>query len=132
MGAAENKEFIRNTFAELAKGNTAAFLDAMADDVKFHLTGTTRFSGSFNGKKELTDKLLGPLFAALKEGIVLTPYNIIADGDFVAMQAHGKALAKNGKAYNNHYCHVFRIAGGKIKELTEYLDTALVDSVFGK
>ena len=132
MGAAENKELIRNTFAELAKGNTAAFLGAMADDVKFHLTGTTRLSGTFNGKKELTEKLLAPLAEALKEGIVITPYNIIADGDFIAMQAHGKALAKNGNAYNNHYCHVFRIAGGKIKEVTEYLDTALVDSVFGK
>src|ERR1700683_3409804 len=132
MGAAENKELIRNTFAELAKGNTAAFLGAMSDDVKFHLPGTPRFSGTFNGKKELTEKLLAPLSAALKEGVAITPYNLIADGDFVAMQGQGKALAKNGKRYDNHYCHVFRIAGGKIKEVTEYLDTALVDSVFGK
>jgi ketosteroid isomerase-like protein len=48
------------------------------------------------------------------------------------MQAHGKALSKNGRSYNNTYCHVFRIANGKVQEVTEYLDTELVTSAFGK
>ncbi len=70
--------------------------------------------------------------AQLEGGVTITPYNLIADGDYVAMQAHGKSMAKNGKAYNNSYCQVFKIVGGKVKEVTEYLDTALVDDVFGK
>jgi len=48
------------------------------------------------------------------------------------MQAHGMALAKNGKRYDNTYCQVFKFANGKICEVTEYLDTELVTSVFGK
>jgi uncharacterized protein len=132
MSAADNKQIISNMFAELSKGNAAAFLDAMADDVKFTLQGNTKFSGTFNGKQELTAKLLGPLMAQLEGGLALTPYNLIADGDYVAMQAHGKSTAKNGKPYNNSYCQIFKIAGGKVKEITEYLDTALVDDVFGK
>jgi ketosteroid isomerase-like protein len=132
MSAAENKQIISNMFAELSKGNAAAFLDAMADDVKFTLQGKTKFSGTFNGKQELTAKLLGPLMAQLEGGLALTPYNLIADGDYVAMQAHGKSMAKSGKPYNNSYCQIFKIAGGKVKEITEYLDTALVDDVFGK
>ena len=63
---------------------------------------------------------------------MITPDNLIADGEFVAMQSRGKSTAKNGKSYNNTYCHVFRINNGKIRELTEYLDTELVTSVFGK
>ena len=132
MSAAENKQIISNMFAELSKGNAAAFLDAMADDVKFTLQGSTRFSGTFNGKQELMAKLLGPLTAALEQMIVLTPYNLIADGDYVAMQSHGKATTKSGRPYNNSYCQIFRLVGGKVKEITEYLDTALVDDVFGK
>jgi uncharacterized protein len=132
MSAAENKQIISNMFAELSKGNAAAFLDAMADDVKFTLQGKTKFSGTFNGKQELTAKLLEPLMAQLEGGLALTPYNLIADGDYVAMQAHGKSMAKSGKPYNNSYCQIFKIAGGKVKEITEYLDTALVDDVFGK
>ena len=132
MSASENKELIRNMFAELGRGNADAFLGAMADDLRYTLIGKTRFSGTFNGKAELISKLLAPLTAALTDGIAVTPYNLIADGDFVAMQAHGKAMSKNGKPYNNTYCHVFRIVNGKIVEVTEYLDTELVTSVFGK
>ena len=132
MSAAENKQIVSKMFAELSKGNSAAFLDALADDVKFTLQGTTKFSGTFNGKQELAAKLFGPLTEALEQMIVLTPYNVIADGDYVVMQTHGKAVTKSGKPYNNSYCQIFRFVGGKVKEVTEYLDTALVEDTFGK
>ena len=132
MSANENKEIIRTMFSELGKGNAAAFLDAMSDNVKFYLIGSTKFSGTFNGKQEFTTKVLAPLGAALEGGLVITPDNLIADGEYVAMQSRGKSTAKNGKSYNNTYCHVFRITNGKISEVTEYLDTELVNSVFGK
>jgi len=132
MGAAENKQLIQNMFAELSKGNAEAFLGSMADDVRFTLIGTTKYSGTFNGKQELISKLLAPLTSQLEGSITLTPDNFIADGDYVAMQAHGKANTKTGKSYNNTYCQVFRIANGKVQEVTEYLDTELVTSAFGK
>jgi ketosteroid isomerase-like protein len=132
MSAIENKETIRTMFAELGKGNADAFLGSMSDDVKFTLIGNTKFSGVFNGKQEFIAKVLAPLGAALENGLVITPDNLIADGEFVAMQSRGKSTAKNGKSYNNTYCHVFCIANGKIREVTEYLDTELVTSVFGK
>lgn len=132
MGATENKQSIKNMFVELAKGNAEAFLSAMTDDVRFTLIGSTKFSGVFKGKQELVAKLLAPLSAALEGGLTLTPDNLIADGDYVAMQARGKSTAKNGKPYNNTYCQVFKFSGGKISEVTEYLDTELVNSVFGK
>ena len=132
MSANENKEMIRTMFSELGKGNAAAFLGAMSDNVKFNLIGSTKFSGTFNGKEQLTTKVLAPLGAALEGGLVITPDNLIADGEYVAMQSRGKSTAKNGKSYNNTYCHVFRITNGKVIEVTEYLDTELVTSVFGK
>ena len=132
MGAAENKQLIQNMFAELSKGNAEAFLGNMADNVRFNLIGTTKYSGTFNGKQELISKLLAPLTAQLEGGITLTPENFIAEGDYVAMQARGKATTKSGKSYNNTYCQVFRIANGKVQEVTEYLDTELVTSAFGK
>jgi ketosteroid isomerase-like protein len=132
MGAAENKQFISNMFAELSKGNGDAFLNALADDVSFTIIGSTKYSGTFKGKQELINKLLAPLNAQVEGGMTITPDNLIADGDFVAMQARGKALSKNGRRYDNTYCHVFRFANGKIQEVTEYLDTELITSAFGK
>ena len=132
MGAAENKQLIQTMFAELSKGNAEAFLGNMADDVRFTIIGTTKYSGTFNGKQELISKLLGPLTSQLEGGLTITPDNFIADGDYVAMQARGQSKTKTGKSYNNTYCQVFRIASGKVKEVVEYLDTELVTSAFGK
>ena len=132
MGAAENKELIRNMFAELSKGNAEAFLGTLADDVRYTIIGSSKYSSTFNGKQDLINRLFGPLTAQLEGGISLTPDNLVAEGEYVAMQAHGKAQSKNGVAYDNTYCHVFRIVGGRVKEVTEYLDTELVTRAFGK
>ena len=93
---------------------------------------SSKYSGTFNGKKELVERLLTPLAAQVEGGMTVTPLNLIADGDYVVMQAQGKALSKNGERYDNTYCHVFKIAGGKVKEVTEYLDTELITRAFGK
>jgi ketosteroid isomerase-like protein len=132
MGAPENKELIRNMFVEMSKGNAEAFLGNLADNVRYTVIGTTKYSGTFNGKQEFIKKALAPLFAQLDGGIGLTVDNFIADGDYVAMQARGKSNTKGGGTYNNTYCYIFRIANGKAQEATEYLDTELVTRAFGK
>jgi ketosteroid isomerase-like protein len=132
MSAAENKELIRNMFAQLSKGNGQAFLDAMADNIRLTIIGSTKFSATFNGKQELVNKLLTPLSSQLEGGLTITPDNFIAEGDYVAMQARGNSRTKSGGTYNNTYCQVFRIANGKVQEVTEYLDTELVTKAFGK
>lgn len=132
MGAAENKKLIQDMFAELSKGNAQAFLNNMADDVQFTIMGTTKYSGTCNGKQELLSKVLSPLSAQLEGGLTITPENFIAEGDFVAMQARGKSNTKAGGTYNNTYCQVFRIVNGKVQQVTEYLDTELVTKAFGK
>jgi ketosteroid isomerase-like protein len=69
MGVPENKRFISNMFIELSKGNTEAFLGSIADDVRYTIIGSTKYSGTFNGKQELISKLLGPLTVQLEGGI---------------------------------------------------------------
>ena len=86
MSAAENKELIRNMFADLSKGNGQAFLDTLADTVRFTTIGTTKFSGTFNGKQEWVNKALMPAVAQLDGGITITPDNFIAEGDYVVTQ----------------------------------------------
>jgi hypothetical protein len=37
-----------------------------------------------------------------------------------------------GMPYHNRYCYICRLAEGKLQELTEYMDTALVMAVLGE
>jgi ketosteroid isomerase-like protein len=40
-------------------------------------------------------------------------------------------MTRRGVPYNNTYCWVYRFGGGKIRSITEYLDTELVTRAFG-
>jgi len=50
---------------------------------------------------------------------------------FVVVEARGKATTTAGTPYDNEYCFIYRIEDGRIKEVTEYLDTELVTSALG-
>ena len=130
MGAAENKELIRKMGE--AKG-LDAMLGMMADDIRWTLIGNTRFSGTFNGKKELLDKLIHPLVGQMESMGTGTTDNVIAEGDYVVVQTRGQGRkTKTGNSYNNTYCIVYKIADDKVKEVTEYCDTELITAAFGK
>jgi ketosteroid isomerase-like protein len=47
------------------------------------------------------------------------------------VESRGRNTTKEGKAYNNSYCNVLRLEGGKLKDWIEYADSALVDAVLG-
>jgi len=132
MGAAENKKHIESIFAALSRGDGEAYLAGLADDAVYTIEGTTKFSGTFRGKQDIIARLLTPLMNELEGGLAIAVKNIYADGDTVIVQAQGKSTTKTGKSYDNSYCQVFRVEGGKVKSMVEYLDTALVDQAFGK
>ncbi len=128
----DNKTIVLTMFSELSKGNFDGYLNALADDVQFTIIGKTKFSGLFDGKKNVVEQLLAPLGAALDGGIAIEPRHVVAEGDTVVIQGEGRAKTKTGKRYDNTYCLVFRLSGGKVKIITEYLDTELVTEAFGR
>lgn len=131
MGIAENKRVVQTFFDTGGRGDMKACFDQLAEDVTWTNIGTTRYSGTFVGKSDLDARLLGPVLSQLAGGITPIIHNMIAEGEFVAVQSSGRAVTKSGRPYNNTYCHVFRIRDGKIRDVTEYLDTELVSTVFG-
>lgn len=131
MGQTESKELVRAFFNAGSHGDIEAALGLLTDDVTWTVTGTTRFSGEYAGKKALAEKLVGPLFGRLKAGIVMTIQNMVAEGDCVVAEATGEAETREGRPYRNTYCFVFRVREGKIAAVTEYMDTELVRTIFG-
>jgi uncharacterized protein len=130
MGVAENKAVVRSMGE--AK-SLDAMLATMADDIRWTIIGSTKWSRTMNGKKEIVDKLLHPIFAELESMGSSATDNVIAEGDYVVVQSHASGRkTKTGNPYNNTYCNVFKVVDGKIKEITEYLDTELVTAAFGR
>jgi len=126
VSADDNKALLQRIFAELERGNSRPFLDSFADDVRWTIVGTTAWSRTYAGKQAVLEQLLGPLRGRLVAPVKVTAHRFIADDDLVVVEASGQATTKRGTPYNNTYCWIFRLAGGKVVELTEHLDTALV------
>jgi ketosteroid isomerase-like protein len=121
----ENRRLVVHVLDELSRGNAEPFYEALADNVRWRTPGRSVWSRTFDGKTAVLDDLLAHVHAQFVGGIKLTLKSVIADGDRVAAEATGEAMTTSGQPYNNEYCFVYRIANGKIVELTEYLDTDL-------
>jgi len=124
--AVENKRLMQRICGELAKGNGKPFVESLADDFVWTLVGTTAWSGTYRGKREVVDRLLKPLFAQFDGPYTNTAQRFIAEGDLVVVECRGRVATRSGKRYDNTYCWVCRIADGKLRELTEYMDTQLM------
>jgi ketosteroid isomerase-like protein len=130
MSAANNKQSLQAAYTELAQGNGRPFVDLMADDFCWTIPGSTAWSRSYRGKQAVREELLKPLFAQFATRYTNQAVRFIAEDDLVVVECRGSVQTVRGQAYDNTYCNVCRFsADGKLVELTEYMDTALIDAV---
>ena len=130
MSTAENKQLITEAFAAWGRGENGAVFKLMSDDLRWTIIGKSPVSGVFNSKKEflavakaMTEELTAPLRVHVRD--------IIAEDDRVAVLWEGHSAGRNGTAYDQSYCWVLKLDNGRIREGYVYLDTALLDRLFG-
>lgn len=131
MGIEKNKQVVLDFYAAGARGDMDTCFSLLADDITWTNIGTTKFSGTYEGKQALVEQLLSPLFGQLKAGIFSEIESLTAEGDVVVAQTSGTAETLDGMPYNNSYCQVIRIQDGKFAAVKEYMDTALIDAALG-
>jgi hypothetical protein len=112
-----------------SRRDPAPFIAAMADDFVWRIIGSTTWSGAYVGKVDVCERLLKPLYEQFTAPSSITPTRILADGDHVVVECRGDAETISGQRYANTYCFVIRMAAGQLCEMTEYMDTALVERV---
>jgi uncharacterized protein len=131
MSAAENKKLMERIYTGTANRDGSLLIESLADDVNWTVTGRHSWSQTFRGKAAVLNGLLGNVRSFFAERPRTVPHRFIADGDYVAVEAHGDNVTKAGLRYDNEYCMVYRLEGGKIKEVREYCDSALIEKVLG-
>ncbi len=126
MSASANKRLMQHIFDGLAKGDGKAFRDSLAENFRWTVPGTNKWSGTYEGKQSVLNDLMRPLFEQFAGQFTNTAHRFIAEGDYVVVECEGRVTTKTGKPYNNQYCYVCRFADGQLQELNEYMDTQLV------
>jgi uncharacterized protein len=125
----DNKQLLSTVFDALAAGDTRPFTEAMADDLRWRFAGEWSWARDWGAtKQEVRENLLGPLMAQYPD-YRSSAEEILADGDRVVVRARANAMTVRGDAYPQAYCYVFGVIDGKIAEVIEYCDTALVERV---
>ncbi|MBF6170040.1 nuclear transport factor 2 family protein [Nocardia blacklockiae] len=128
MSAAANKKLVEDIFEQMAQGNTRAMSEAMADDFRWIFPGDWSWSGVWEPKSVVLNHLLRPLMTQFSAYRSEAEFVIAADDRVVAqVRAHARTTA--GEPYEQTYCFVFRIADGRLTEVIEHCDTALVERV---
>jgi ketosteroid isomerase-like protein len=132
VSAAENKKLMEAIFAAVAAGDRTLFVESLADDVTWRVTGHYSWSQTFKGKAALLRDLFGYLGTLLADNRRTIAHQFFADGDTVVMEGVGQMQTRAGVPYNNDYCLIYRLKDGKIVEIREYCDSALTEKVLGK
>jgi ketosteroid isomerase-like protein len=126
-----NRQLMQQAFDALARGDAAPFVELLSDDVAWTMTGATAWSGTYRGKEVLMAQLLRPLMSRFADRYTNTARRIICENDVAVVECTGRATMRDGRPYENAYCWVCRLDRGRIVELTEYLDTTVVEAVLG-
>ena len=131
MSAIANKKLVQQVYTDSANRSGTTFVDNLADDACWVVTGQYSWSHEFRGRAAILDGLMGHFRSFFAERPRTVAFNFIADGDYVAVEARGDNVTKAGLRYDNQYCMVWRIENGKIKQIKEYCDSTLVERVLG-
>jgi ketosteroid isomerase-like protein len=113
-----NEDTLRAVYAAFARGDMDGVLAPCSGDIVFHVPGRNRQSGDYQGRDGFM-KLIGLVMeisgGTFREELL----------DALANDRHGVALAhhtleRNGKKYDYHTVHVWRIENGKFTEFFEH------------
>jgi ketosteroid isomerase-like protein len=127
----QNVKIVEQAVQAINNGDADGLLALFADDIKFRMPGTTPVSCRIEGKPAFLE-IFGLVAERLDKMITLEVTNVIPAGEWVVTEARGDSLTKKGERYRNTYCHLWKIADGKVAEFTEYNDTQLIMDVLFK
>jgi ketosteroid isomerase-like protein len=131
MSAAANKQLVEQIYADSANRSGTTFVDNLADDVCWTVTGQYSWSRTFSGRDAVLNGLMGHFRSLFAERPRTVARNFIAEGDTVVVEARGDNVTRTGLRYDNDYYMVWRLENGKVKQIREYCDSALVERVLG-
>ncbi|MBZ0253336.1 MAG: nuclear transport factor 2 family protein [Candidatus Methylomirabilis sp.] len=124
MGVAENKAVVEGYFGALNKQDFPTVIGTFADDVTWWVPPSSPLAGLYKGKEAVLG-LFGKGTGLYDPTVPMQARieGMVGEGDYVAAQVIIKARTAKGKDYENHYHFLFKVQGGKFKEVKEYVDT---------
>ena len=132
MDGEKLRTLMTRIFDALADGNGLPMFDAMHPDANYTIYGSTKWSRTYEGRKDILDNIFTPFGGELDGPIKLVAKRIMVDGETVVVEAVSDNKTRDGQDYDNRHCIIYRFEDGQIVDIVNYLDTELVTRVFGE
>ena len=124
----QNKQLVEHIFHAWEGGDIRPLIEAMDDEFQWIFPGTWSWSGVWGPKDVVIEALLRRALGSQLTGPFRQEADfVLAAEDRVIVQSRGHGRTVSDKAYDNTYCFIFRVRDGKLTEVIEHCDTALVD-----
>ena len=123
MSKDQNVETLNKGYAAFSSGDAEGALRDLDDNIEWVEPGSYTLSGTYHGKAEV-----GQFFAKIAEhSFTTTPTRFIADGDEVVVLTE---ITVEGES--SHGADVFTFRDGKVVKVESFLDTAVMERVYGR
>lgn len=132
MNEQENVLIIQQSYATLERGDIAALLNGMTDDVEWETPGppdVLPFAGALHGREQVAQ-----FFTQLSEAMEsaqFEPHEFIAQGDKVVVLGRGRyRVRRTGQSYEENFAAAYTLREGKLTKFRSYGDTAAAVKAF--
>jgi ketosteroid isomerase-like protein len=129
MSASTRKDIARGLLAAAGQGDVAAVEALIAPDFVLEqmVRGADSDTAPAGARYDRQTYLgfLGAVNAMTRSGMNLVVERIIEEGEELAVFGTSDAVSPTGWRYRNAYCWHLSFAGGQIRMMREYYDTAL-------
>ena len=126
MSTEENKAIVQQMYAAFGRGDIPAVLEALADDVEWHVMGSPEvvpWAGTRRGREQASH-----FFRAVGETLDVEQFEartMVAEGDTVVVVGWERSRVKpTGGIYDDEWVHLFRLRTGKIAVFREFNNSA--------
>ncbi len=131
MAEQQNVQVVEGIYAAYGRGDMAACLDAVTDDIEWVIPGPSDLpiAGTFRGKAGLQE-WLGEVMETMQFR-VFEPREFIAQGDKVVVLVYSEIVfPRTGRDVAGTEVHVWTVRDGKVARHQSYEDTAAVADAY--
>ena len=118
-------DVVRGVYEAFGRGDVAAVLGAMADDVEWHEAEGMPYGGVYRGGQAVAENVFGPVMRDIPN-FAVSPEELIGSGDTVAAVVRYTGTGQaTGKQLDLPVAHVWDVRDGKIACFRQFIDTAM-------
>ena len=131
MNGHPNAELARRLFDRFGAGDLDEAVATMTEDIVWHQPGTNAFSGRFDGRDAVVDRLRRMRDAGLSTRFEV--HDIVANDEHIVALVHLHLGVPDGRRYDQPQVDVMHLRDGLIAELwVMNQDQAVLDELIGR